>query len=204
MVRDYIPAPDGDFHIWQNNFVTYASTHLADLGLVAGDLTPVTTAQAVWTTKYPANAAAQTAAQAALQGKDDARAGLAGAIRPLVRRLEASPDVDDTERAALGITVPDREGSPIGGAPTSRPVVNVDTSQRLQHTLHFADESSPTSKAEPPGVMGAEVWVKVAAVGQPPPADRPRRPAVHRGKPGPHRRKPASGPRNPARRPPSL
>ncbi len=171
MARDYIPAPDGDFHIWQNNFVTYVNTHLADLGLAAGDVAPINAAQATWTTDYPAHTAAQAAAQAARQAKDDARAGLEGAIRPLVRRLQVSPDVDDTERAAMGITVPDREGSPRGGTPTSRPVVRVDTSQRLQHTIHFADESTPTSEAKPDGVMGAEIWVKVAPASDPAPAD---------------------------------
>ena len=30
------------------------------------------------------------------------------AVRPLVRRLQASPAVSDAERASLGITVPDR------------------------------------------------------------------------------------------------
>jgi hypothetical protein len=44
-MADYIPAPDADFHAWQLNFVSYASANLAALGLVAGDLTPVTTAQ---------------------------------------------------------------------------------------------------------------------------------------------------------------
>ena len=171
MARDYVPSPDGDFHIWQNNFVTYVNAHLADLGLIAGDVAPVNAAQATWTTDYPAHTAAQTAAQAARQAKDDARAGLEGTIRPLARRLQASPDVDNAERAAMGITVPDKELSPTGGPPTSRPVVRVDTSQRLQHTIHFADESTPTSKAKPDGVMGAEVWVKVSPAGDPPPAD---------------------------------
>lgn len=171
MARDYIPAPDADFHIWQNNFVTYVNTHLADRGLVAGDVAPINTAQATCTTDYLAQTAAQTAAQAARQAKDDARAGLEGVIRPLVRQLQASPDVDNAERAAMGITVPDKELSPKGGPPTSRPVVRVNTSQWLQHTIHFADESTPTSKAKPDGVMGAEIWVKVATVGQPPPAD---------------------------------
>ena len=49
--------------------------------------------------------------------------------------------------------------------------MRVDTSQRLQHTIHFADESTPTSKAKPAGAMGAEIWVKVAPAGDPPPAD---------------------------------
>lgn len=39
---------------------------------------------------------------------------------------------------------------------------------RLQHTIHFTDESTPTRRAKPAGVIGAEVWVKVDG---PPPVD---------------------------------
>lgn len=49
-MADYIPAPDAEFHAWQANFVSYANANLVALGLVAGDLTPVTTAQTGWTT----------------------------------------------------------------------------------------------------------------------------------------------------------
>lgn len=35
--------------------------------------------------------------------------------------------------------------------------MTVDTSQRLQHTIHFTDESTPTRKAKPAGVIGAEM-----------------------------------------------
>ena len=37
MANDYIPGPDGDFHGWQNNFVTYVNAHSPDLGPAAGD-----------------------------------------------------------------------------------------------------------------------------------------------------------------------
>ncbi len=43
-MADYIPAADAEFNAWQQNFVTYANAHLVDLGLVAGDLTPITAA----------------------------------------------------------------------------------------------------------------------------------------------------------------
>ncbi len=39
---------------------------------------------------------------------------LEGVIRPLVARLQASPEVDDAERQALGITVRDRVPTPVG------------------------------------------------------------------------------------------
>jgi hypothetical protein len=36
MANDCIPRPDIQFHIWQNNFVTYVNGRPADLGLAAG------------------------------------------------------------------------------------------------------------------------------------------------------------------------
>ncbi len=108
MARDYVPAPDGDFRGWENGFVSEVNADKGDLGLVASDVPLINVARASWTTDYPA----QTAAQAARQPKNDAHAGLEGAIRPLVRRLRACPDADHTSRPAMGITMPDRKGSP--------------------------------------------------------------------------------------------
>ncbi len=38
----------------------------------------------------------------------------------------------------------------------------------MQHKIHFADESTPTKRAKPAGVMGCEIWVKIAAANEPP------------------------------------
>ncbi len=168
MAADYIPGADGAFDAWQVNFVTYASANAAALGLdPLVDIPPLTAAQATWATDLPANTAAQAAAQAARQAKDAARGTFEGVIRPLVARLQASPEVDDAERQALGITVRDTIPTPVG-PPETRPVASVDTSQRLQHTISFADETTPTSTAKPAGVRGAQIWVKI---GDPPPTD---------------------------------
>jgi hypothetical protein len=168
MAADYIPGADGAFDAWQINFIAYASANAAALGLdPLVDIPPLTAAQGVWTSDYPANTAAQAAAQSARQAKDVARGGLEGVIRPLVARLQASPEVDDAERAALGITVRDAI-STATDVPKTRPVVSIDTSQRLQHTIGFADEATPTRKAKPAGVRGAQIWVKI---GDPAPVD---------------------------------
>lgn len=163
----YLPASDPDFDAWQANFMSYANSHLAQLGLMLGDLIVANTRQLTWNGAYAANVAARNAAQAATQNKDAARATLESAIRALTQRLQASAAVDDAERAALGITVPDRTPSPVP-VPTTRPVVKIDTSQRLQHTIHFADETTPTSVRKPKGVAAVEIWTKT---GGPPPAD---------------------------------
>jgi len=166
-MADYIPQGDSEFNVWQAAFVTYANANLAALGLVAADMLQVTTAQTTWAANYTAHIAAQNAAETAAQSKRDAREAYVTAIRVLAGRLQASPSVSDPERAGLGITVPDREPTPIG-PPTTRPVLQVDTSQRLKIGVAFSDEGTPTSEAKPAGVMGCEVWVKVGGT---PPTD---------------------------------
>ncbi len=167
-MADYIPAGDPAFDTWQDNFVTYVSANAMALGLdPLIDIPPLAAAQTTWATDYPANTAAQAAAQSARQAKDAARAAFETVVRPLVRRIQAEPAVTDSQRAAAGITVPDTIPTPVG-PPITRPVVTVDTAQRLRHTIAFADEATPTSKAKPAGVRGVQVWVKV---GDPAPVD---------------------------------
>ena len=167
MAIDYIPASDAEFNAWQANFVNYANLNLANLGLVPPDLMSIMSAQGAWTPSLTAHIAAQANAQSARATKDANRTALEVLIRALVRRLQASPSVSDAERAALGITVPDT-GATAAATPTTRPVCEVDTSQRLRHTIDFTDEGTPTRKAKPAGVLGAEIWVKI---GPTPPVD---------------------------------
>jgi hypothetical protein len=47
-------------------------------------------------------------------------------------------------------------------------VVTVGASQRLRHTICSTDETTPTRRAKPAGVIGAEIWVKVDG---PPPVE---------------------------------
>lgn len=92
-MADYFHGPDADYQAWVTNFVTYANANLAALGLVAADMTPVTTGQTAFNSGFSAHIAAKNAAMAAKQAKDEARAGCTAAIRPLVRRLQASPAI---------------------------------------------------------------------------------------------------------------
>jgi len=170
-MADYIPGSDTEFQAWALNFVTYANAHLVELGIVAADMTPISSAFSDFSTKLFANVTAQQSAQSARQAKDDARDAFESAIRLLVRQLQASTDVDDSERAALGITVPDTTPTISSGGIDTRPIGVVDTSQRLRHEIRFSDEATPTKRAKPAGAMGCEIWVKVAAQGEAPPAD---------------------------------
>jgi len=169
MAHDYIPGNDSEFQAWLENFITYASAHLSELGLAPPDIIPIDTGKTDFDTKMSAHITAQQTAQSARQAKDDSRDELDGLIRTLVKQLQASSSVDDTERAALGITVPDRTRTKAAGGITTRPIGVVDTSQRLRHEIRFSDEATPTRRAKPKGVMGCEIWVKVTAPGEPAP-----------------------------------
>jgi hypothetical protein len=171
MAKDYIPRSDTEFQAWATNFITYASVHAVELGIDPADMVTLGANFTDFADKMVANVAAQQAAQAARQAKDDSRDTLESAIRQLVRQLQVSGDVDDSERAALGITIPDTVRTPSTGGIDTRPIGMVDTSQRLRHEIRFVDEATPTSRAKPAGVMGCEIWVKIAAQAEAPPAD---------------------------------
>ena len=100
------------------------------------------------------------------QAKDDARGRYTTLIRSAVGQMQKNPDVTDTQRAAMQITVP-KTGHTPASTPTSRPVGKIDTSERLRHTINFTDEATPTSRAKPDGVAACEVWL---AIGTTPPA----------------------------------
>ncbi len=165
-MADYIPSSDGNFNIWQANFVTYATANSAALGLSAGQVTILTTPQAPWSNALSAHVAAQDAADGAVVVKDTSRDTFEAAIRQIVRYIQARAATTDLQRGALGITIPSGPG-PAAPAPSSRPVVSADTSERFRIRLAWTDLASG-NKAKPDGVMGAEIYMKVGGA---PPVD---------------------------------
>ena len=68
-MADFIPATDGDFDSYTENFNTYVDANLADFGLVRGDVAALNAAQTGWDTGYPLVAPAVAAVSAATQAK---------------------------------------------------------------------------------------------------------------------------------------
>lgn len=151
-----IPAADGAFDAFQENAFTTINGNLAGFGLVAGDMTAATAAKALWDADYPASTAAKAAAQAAVAAKDGSRATYEDALRTLFAKIYAAEvaSADLLEGAGLPVRDTIRTPTPV---PTTRPVMIIDTSERFRHTLNFADEGTPTKKAKPAGVSGAEL-----------------------------------------------
>src|ERR1041385_1139939 len=165
-MSDYIPSSDAEFNAWQLNFVSFVSTNAAALNITPQQVTSLAEQQNEWIVKYPLSTAKQAELNSAVQGKNDCRSLYQDFIRSLVGMMQSNPNVTDAHRQSMGITVRSTSRTAVG-PPASKPVATVDTSQRLQHTINFVDELSPTSRAKPEGVQGCEIWMKV---GDPAPA----------------------------------
>jgi hypothetical protein len=166
MSIDYIPASDADFDAWQQNLVDYVVANATALSIPAADVSSIQGFNSTWDAKYSGATAAAAAANAATQGKNDCRDDFVAFLRAFVARVQANSRVTDEHRQMMGLTVRAVTRTQVG-APTSKPVATVDTSQRLRHTINFVDELTPTSRAKPDGVQGCEIWMKV---GDPAPA----------------------------------
>ena len=154
----YVPAPDPAFNNWQATLLAFITANRAALGVSTGDLTALTAGQTAWTAAYGTHQATQAQALSDRQAKDDSRADYVTLIRATVGQMQKNPAVTDTQRQAMSLTVPDTTRTP-AAVPASRPLVKIDTSERLRHTLTFTDEATPTSRAKPAGVAACEVWL---------------------------------------------
>ena len=168
--KDYIPRPDGTFDAWTTHYVAAVHAWWLAHGLDENDLKPLDIAAGEWQKAYPTHVTAQAAAEGARQGKDAARAGLEKQVRPITNFIQTYFKTTDADRATMGITV---RGSPAlrAGSPKTAPLATVDSPARLTHQLRLVDESTPTRRARPAGVLGAEVWVKLVDADSPAPTD---------------------------------
>ena len=170
MPTTYIPRPDGDFAAFAQHYYTAVKKWWDAQGLDTADLDALQTALGTWNTMYPAHVAAQNAAEGAQQNKDAARRELERQVRPIANFIQTYPTTPDADRATIGITVRQptaRRAVP----PSSRPLVRVDTGDRLRHTIRFSDEATPTRRARPKNTLGAEVRLKLVGPLQPAPTD---------------------------------
>jgi hypothetical protein len=126
-----------------------------------------TAAKAAWDASYPAATTAKAAAQGAVALKDSDRFTFEDALRTLFNKIYAAEVAGGDQLESAGMPVRDTTptASPV---PTTRPVMIIDTSERFRHSVGFADEGTPTKKAKPAGVAGAELRNFVGAT---PPVD---------------------------------
>ena len=116
-VTDYIPQKDGDLVPWTENFIAVANANLPALGLIAGDITALTTKKSDYSTGLNAAVAKQAESKAATDNKNVKKSALTDNIRVLARQIQARPGVPDNLKVQLGLNAPDPVPSPTGPFP---------------------------------------------------------------------------------------
>ncbi|MBX7169733.1 MAG: hypothetical protein K1X72_02175 [Pyrinomonadaceae bacterium] len=159
MPDDYIPSDDQSFIEFLFNFIGKIDGNEEFYGLTAEEFADLKTGKDTFVASYSQSAADKIKASTSAQKKNDDRKMIEGKTRSLIQRIQKSPNVTDTHRADLRITIRSTTRTP-ASVPSSRPIVEVDTSHPLRHTVNFYDNVLP-GKAKPAGVKGAEVWVKI-------------------------------------------
>ncbi len=160
MASDFIPDPDPEFNSFMAAKVPYIVTNAAALGVAAPQASALNSLHSLWNTNYPAHNTAQAAAAAATASKDSSRDSLELGYREIVGIIQAHPGVTDAQRQLAGVPVHDVIRTPTPAIAT-RPLFMVDTSQRLRHTIKWADEATPTSRARPAAALGLELYRKI-------------------------------------------
>jgi hypothetical protein len=157
---NYIPRPDADFNVWQQNLIVNAQADCKTWLIPSTELDKVVALQSVWNTAYSKASNKQNRTAVDVKAKDDARSDYEGALRVFVAAwLAYNPNVSDIDRARIGISLHSDSHTPVG-EPTTYPEASVDFSIHLQHTISFRDAGA-TNNGKPDGVHACEIWSKM-------------------------------------------
>lgn len=104
-MANYIPAKDDEFKDWLGNFIIVANANLATLGLIAGDITQLSTDRGTLDTAINDAEVKKAASKSATQLKDTIRKSAEGKVRGIVKRIQANTAVSNALKAQLQITI---------------------------------------------------------------------------------------------------
>lgn len=104
-MANYMPATEGAYLVWQNNFVSVAGDNAATLGLSAGEVSTITTATANFASAYDAVEAAKLAYQAAILTKKAAEAASRETLRQYAMEFKNNPSVSLALKTNLGLNM---------------------------------------------------------------------------------------------------
>lgn len=156
MQAPYIPSPDADFALWLDNLATLIAATPTNYGLVMGDATVISAANADFQPKYALATNPSTRTKPTIADKDNSRNAATATVRPYCVQISLNDGVSDALKLGVGVNLPNRARTPIP-APLSQPVAVHVSSNPGVAQLRYYDVTTPTVKAKPFGVIGAEV-----------------------------------------------
>lgn len=151
------PSKEADLNLYFQTAVPYLVTNKARLLVSAANQTGLTADLAAWVNIYPVSQNANTRTKTVVENKDVAKANLMTRLRNVYADVPASVwTTEDRNTLNIGVRDGVKTKTP---TPTTKPIAQVDTSRRLEHTISFTDEDGSVGK--PDGVRGCQIWFKI-------------------------------------------
>lgn len=157
----YIPKDDAGKLAWFINFNNWLAAHGTDHGLSAAEVAEFNTQTGDSQTAFTGNVEAHAAAKAAVELKDTVFGVNERLARNFAQRLQHDPTMTNEDRAAAGLTVPDKKptkSDPDEILETEAPQAALDFSKRGQVTIHWGPNPlDERHNGRPHDTIGAEI-----------------------------------------------
>jgi len=157
---DYIPGSDAEFDDWQDSFMNSANAHATAWGIPATALATLAAKQTIWVAAFAEVNAAHITRGGAVTAKTEARDNYEVDLRDFYGEwIAKNSKVANADRVDMGLHVISDTRTPVG-TPQSLPLLKLDISVPMQHTLHITDNGGH-GKGKPDGVHSCEIWMKL-------------------------------------------
>ncbi len=163
MSTDYLPRKESDLKVFALNFATLVVAAPATYGLTAGDATQIDEAVQEFATKYDLAVNPVSRTKAAIIAKDNAKTQLKAIVRGYAMMIKSNRAVSDESKANLRLTPYDLIRTAVP-APQTHPIITVVSFGVRQHELRVADETTPQNRLKPPGVVGLQLFCRIAEI----------------------------------------
>lgn len=163
----FLPSRDGPLLNWSSNFNLLVGVNFAQYGLNQQQATDYDALHQSYLSAFQAATHPPTRTPPSIQAKNMAKKALVTSARELVGIIQKHPGTTNEMRAALNVTIPDDEPTPIA-PPTEPPLLLIGKRYQRTVTLKLRDSENPDSRARPEGVSGATIF---SWVGEQPPVD---------------------------------
>lgn len=148
---------DSEFLAAVQQFLEALSGAADEYGASANDLTDLEADFNDYKNKLESKISLSAQAKSASKAKKASRKRLEKSVRERANKARAQSSINGSALALLG-QIMSSGYTPLSN-PT-RPTGKVDTSQRLRHTISFADEAAPDIKRKPAGTIGCQIYMK--------------------------------------------
>ena len=160
-MADWIPRTDAALNTFVANMTNVMSGTPANWGLTAGQVSDIEDDYNPWLSAVNTTNAAQAALHASVTNQATLRAALEATLRATNAIVQATPTVTDANKELAGFPVRDTTPTRAPVATTGVMIVSAVAMGALTQVVDFRDQSTPDTRAKPPGQKYAEIRAQV-------------------------------------------